>query len=192
MMSIGMRNELRPPLDNPSLIITSYGWPDWYKNMVAAAEVIYAANPDVLIFFSGLLSDLDLSPIPTGLPLGNGLSFNASSFDFAHRIVLELHNYQTSIPSCSLLEGLLYMAGFDAMDTSNGSVVNVLPVVLTEFGFEQDATTYKGVYASCLRSYIPSLHAGWMTWVLAGSYYIREGIQDYDETWGKHCYYNQL
>ena len=24
-----------------------------------------------------------------------------------------------------------------------------------------------------------------MTWVMAGSYYIREGVQDSDETWGK-------
>ncbi len=183
-MSIGMRNELRPPLDNVLLAATSYGWKDWYTNMVSAAEVIYAANPDVLIFFSGLLSDLDLSPIPPGLPLGNGLSFKASSFDFAHRIVLELHNYQTSTPSCFLLKEWLYYAGFDAMDTSNNSIVNVLPVVLTEFGFQQDATTYTGVYASCLRSYIPSLHAGWITWVIAGSYYIREGVQDFDETWG--------
>ncbi len=26
--------------------------------------------------------------------------------------------------------------------------------------------------------------AGWMIWVLAGSYYIRSGTQDYEEGWG--------
>jgi hypothetical protein len=29
-----------------------------------------------------------------------------------------------------------------------------------------------------------SRQLGWMVWVLAGSYYIRSGTQDYDETYG--------
>jgi hypothetical protein len=49
-----MRNELRPPADNATLEADSYGWEDWYPNMVAAADIINAANPDILIFFSGL------------------------------------------------------------------------------------------------------------------------------------------
>jgi hypothetical protein len=47
-----------------------------------------------------------------------------------------------------------------------------------------DASTWKGMYATCLASYLPAQKAGWTIWVLAGTYYIRSGKQDYDEAWG--------
>jgi hypothetical protein len=194
-MSIGMRNELRPPLDNGVLLASSYGWKDWYLNMVAAAGQIYAANPSLLIFFSGLLFDTTLEPITIGASLGNNLTFNASSFPFANKVVLELHYYQVIPLDCSTIKDTLYVSGFNSLDTSNVTVKNHLPVVMTEFGFAQDDTTYKNVYASCLREYLPAQNAGWMTWVLAGSYYTREGTQDYDESWGEcialYCKYGE-
>jgi hypothetical protein len=57
-------------------------------------------------------------------------------------------------------------------------------MLVTEYGYDQVAD-YKGVYAMCLQSYLPAQHVGWTLWVLAGSYYIRDGTQDYEETWGK-------
>ncbi|PYH48059.1 cellulase family protein [Aspergillus saccharolyticus JOP 1030-1] len=182
--SIGMRNELRTPADNATLTSTSYNWVDWYANMVENAKQVNSVNPDLLIFFSGLNFDVDLSPIPTASDLGNGTAFHKTDFSFADKIVLELHNYDSSASSCSSLSSSLLSDGFEALETDDSSIVNVLPVVLTEFGYAQDSTTYTEVYASCLRTWIPSVHAGWMVWVLSGSYYIREGIQDYDETWG--------
>ncbi|RAH49530.1 cellulase family protein [Aspergillus brunneoviolaceus CBS 621.78] len=182
--SIGMRNELRTPADNATLTSTSYNWEDWYTNMVENAKQVHSANPDLLIFFSGLNFDVTLSPIPTASDLGSGTVFLKTDFDFADKIVLELHNYDSSASSCSSLSSSLLSDGFNALETDDSSIKNVLPVVLTEFGYAQDDTTYTGVYASCLAEWIPSVHAGWMVWVLAGSYYIREGTQDYDETWG--------
>ncbi|RAK81952.1 cellulase family protein [Aspergillus fijiensis CBS 313.89] len=182
--SIGMRNELRTPADNATLTSTSYNWEDWYTNMVENAKQVHSANPDLLIFFSGLNFDVTLSPIPTASDLGSGTVFLKTDFDFADKIVLELHNYDSSTSSCSSLSSSLLSDGFNALETDDSSIKNVLPVVLTEFGYAQDDTTYTGVYASCLAEWIPSVHAGWMVWVLAGSYYIREGTQDYDETWG--------
>ncbi|RAL13423.1 cellulase family protein [Aspergillus homomorphus CBS 101889] len=182
--SIGMRNELRTPADNSALTSTSYNWEHWYTNMVENAKQVHNANPDLLIFFSGLNFDVTLSPIPTAANLGNGTVFRKSDFSFADKIVLELHNYDSSASSCSGLSSSLLSDGFNALKTDDSSIKNVLPVVLTEFGFAQDNTTYTGVYASCLMEWIPSVHAGWTVWVLAGSYYIREGTQDSDETWG--------
>lgn len=101
------------------------------------------------------------------------------------RIVLELHSYDSTTSSCDTLSSSLRSSGFNALDAKNSSIVNVLPVVMTEFGFEQDSTTYKDVYASCLREFLPSHHAGWMVWVISGSYYIRDGKQDDDEPWGE-------
>ncbi|KAL4975985.1 glycoside hydrolase superfamily [Aspergillus desertorum] len=180
--SIGLRNELRQPsTENPSY---PYNWETWYSQMTDAAQLVNAANPDALIFLSGLNYDTTLSPIPTGSDLGDGTTFNLDDFSYADRLVLELHNYDTSASSCADLSGALWNAGFKALDTNSSSIVNVMPVVLTEFGFAQDKTTWQSVYASCLREWIPEQQAGWMVWTISGSYYIRSGGQDYDDTWG--------
>lgn len=177
-----MRNELRQPLlPNPEY---PYTWDTWYNEMTSAAKVVHEANPETLIFFSGLNSDTDLSPIPTASDLGNGERFRLSDFPFADKMVLEIHNYDEHATSCSSLSSSLYRDGFDALNQTDPSIVNVMPVVMTEFGFSQDDATWKDVYASCLRDWLPHMQAGWMTWVLSGSYYIRQGIQDYDESWG--------
>lgn len=181
-MSIGLRNELRNPSSNTAVAKT-YNWETWYTNVVAAAKGVNAANPDILIFLSGLNYDTTLSPIPTGANLGSGTVFRKSDFTFANKLVLELHNYQNSATSCSSITSGLTTAGFNALTTSS-AVVNVFPVVMTEFGYDQSDTSYSGVYATCLHSFLPAQKAGWMLWALSGSYYIRSGTQDFDETWG--------
>ncbi|KAL4915034.1 glycoside hydrolase superfamily [Aspergillus aurantiobrunneus] len=179
---IGLRNELRQPAtSNPDY---PYGWETWYTEMVSAAEIVIAANPDALIFLSGLNYDTILSPIPTADDLGSGTRFYLSDFAYADKLVLELHTYDTQTTSCDNLSGALWNAGFKAQDTSDPAIVNIMPVVLTEFGFAQDESTWQSVYASCLREWIPEQQAGWMVWTISGSYYIRSGTQDYDDTWG--------
>jgi hypothetical protein len=149
--------------------------------MVAAANDIYASNPNVLIS-SPASATTPTSPYPDCRFLGGGYTFHKSSFTFVNKIVLELHNYATGTTSCSSLESSLSTDGFDAL---NNGEANQLPVVMTEFGYLQDSSTYNSVYATCLKSYLSGLQAGWMAWVIAGSYYIRSGTQDFDETWGK-------
>jgi hypothetical protein len=175
-----MRNEPRDPTDNAAVEAT-YNWDTWYTNMVAAATVIHAANPNTLIFFSGLNYDTTLTPIAAATNLGNNVYFTKSGFAFENKIVLELHNYENSVAACSTLESDLVGDGFSALTTTTG---NLLPVVVTEWGHDQTDDSYASVYASCLGTYLPAQHVGWMIWVLAGSYYIRSGTQDYDETWG--------
>jgi hypothetical protein len=184
-VSFGLRNELRDPSNNAA-IRGSYNWDTWYKNMIPAAREVNAANPNIIIFLSGLGYDTDLRPIPSGAALSPGTQrFRLTDFTFANKLALELHNYQTGATNCGDVRGGLNNNGFNAMDKArNPSVVNEMPVVLTEFGFQQDATTYTGVYARCLREYMPSIQGGWTVWVLAGSYYIRSGTQNYDEGWG--------
>lgn len=153
--------------------------------MTSAADAVHAANPDALIYLSGLNYDTTLSPIPTGEDLGAGTKFSLSDFAYADKLVLELHNYDTEATSCADLSGALWNGGFNAQDSSDSSIVNVMPVVLTEFGFAQDESTWQSVYASCIREWIPEQQAGWMIWTISGSYYIREGTQDSDDTWGE-------
>jgi len=184
LMSMSLRNELREPTDNATLDSDTYNWADWYTNVASASSIINAANPNVLIFFSGLNYDTTLAPITTGASLGNGLTFNKSNFQYEDKIVLELHNYDNSATSCSSITSALLTAGFNGLSANNSGVKNVLPMVLTEWGYQMDNTTYEGVYSTCLAEYLPSVHVGWMIWVMAGSYYIRSGTEDYDETWG--------
>ncbi len=180
-MSIGMRNELRTPSDDNALASKSYNWQDWYTNMVAASKIINTANPDILIFFSGLGYDTTLTPIVAGTNLGSNTYFNKPSFSYWDKMVLELHDYQNSISSCSALQSDLNGNGFS---TLSGNQVNTMPMVMTEWGHDQTDGSYTGTYASCLHSFLPAPHVGWTIWVLAGSYYIRSGTQDYEETWG--------
>jgi hypothetical protein len=171
-------------LDNP-LVDLTYNWNVWYTNMIAAADVVNAANPNILIFLSGLLGDLTLTPIPLGTNLSGGFGFNKNGFSYADKLLLELHNYMNDISSCAVLEAYLYTAGFDAMDTGNPLIKNLMPVVMTEFGYAQDASDVQSTCATCLKGYLPAQTAGWMVWVFAGSYYIWEGTQEYGETYGK-------
>lgn len=183
--SMSLRNELRST-DNSTADTAPYDWENWYANMVPAADAINAANPDPLIFYSGLDYDTQLSTIVNGNDIGNGTSFSLDDYSYKDKIVWELHNYANSAAECDSISSSLYDQGYNAMDPA-ANVTNRAPVVLTEFGFDQ-RTDSTSVYAACIRSYLTSLPGGpggWMQWVISGSYYIRSGSQDYDETWGE-------
>ncbi|PQE15525.1 cellulase family protein [Rutstroemia sp. NJR-2017a WRK4] len=185
LVSMSLRNELREPTSNPSLDSSSYNWATWYTNIVSGMNAIHNANSIPLIFISGLNYDTDLSPIPNAAVLTPSTSqkFVKSSFSYANKLVLELHNYATDSSSCSSLQSSLVSAGYSALGR-NGAVTNQMPVVLTEWGHAQTGSDWGSVYSTCLKSYLGSVKGGWMVWVLAGSYYIRSGTQDYDESWG--------
>jgi hypothetical protein len=177
-MSMSLRNEPREPDSGPAR--NTYSWESWYTYIKQGAQAIHSANSDVLIFLSGLSYDTYITPVAQGTALTPGTgTFSLCDFPgYANKLVLELHNYENSATSCDSLQSDLNNDGFSALGS------NKFPVMLTEFGFQMDSTTWEGVYASCLTSFLPAQKAGWFIWVLAGSYYIRSGTQDYDETWG--------
>lgn len=182
---MGLRNEPREPTNNAALSKSSYNWQSWYSYMRQGAAAVHSANPTPLIFLSGLSFDTFLTPVVQGTALtpGTGKFSRADFPGYDDKLVLELHNYENSATSCASLQNNLKNDGFQAL-TGGSGVKNVFPVMMTEFGFQMDASTWKGVYASCLASFLPAQKAGWLIWVVAGSYYIREGIQDYEESWG--------
>jgi hypothetical protein len=105
--------------------------------MRLGADTVNAANPNILIFLGGINSDTTLYPIPTGSSIASGINFNLNDFSYKDKLVLELHNYDTTATptiACFLLEAELYVDGFNALDTSNPAIKNVMPVVMTEFG----------------------------------------------------------
>jgi len=179
MISLGLRNELRKPDKAGSSL--PYNWQTWYNQVIPAADLVNKANPTILIFLSGLDYDTKLSPIPGAEDLGGGKKFLLTDFKYADKLVLELHNYQTSATNCGDIEGGLWNNGLKATGTK---AVNIMPVVLTEFGFTQADNSYTKTYATCLKKLMPQWKTGWTVWVISGSYYTRGGTQDYEETWG--------
>lgn len=176
-----MRNELRSPDQNATLNATSYNWSDWYNNMKPCAQRIQQQNPNAIVFFSGLKFDTDLSSVTAQKDLGGGQKFLKEDF-LPGKIALELHNYQNKAKDCNEITGGLYRNGWKALDATNPLV---LPVVMTEFGFQQNVTSAKSPYAQCLKGFFEKEKAGWTYWVLAGSYYVRSGKKDFDEPWGE-------
>jgi len=160
--------------------------------MTAAESAVHAANADLLIFFSGLDSDFNIEPIVGGSTLLDpGFSFSAASYEWADKFVLEIHEYDENISSsCFIYEQILLSFGFDAT-TKEGTGVNRAPLVVSEWGHDEtDASgAYNSSYSTCLTNFMVERELGWMLWVLAGSYYIRSGIQDYDETYGKDSHF---
>ncbi|KAL5333735.1 glycoside hydrolase superfamily [Aspergillus crustosus] len=193
--AFSLRNELRI-VNSPAN--DTYGWSLWYDEMIDAANLVNAAAPDALVIISGLNYDHELNPITAGEPISppeDNRIFSLSDFAYADKIVFELHSYDNSIADCSYFQSELYKRGFNAHDlTPSSTARNIAPVILTEFGFAQNSTEYRDVYASCLKDFLTGdnrvLDAsriggpiGHFEWNLGGSYYMRQGIADHDDWW---------
>lgn len=67
---------------------------------------------------------------------------------------------------------------------------SVGPLFLSEFGVGMQGGDHSGLneddynYLTCLVGYMEANDADWAHWAVQGSYYIREGNVDVDETWG--------
>ncbi|CRK31507.1 Glycosyl hydrolase 5 family protein like [Verticillium longisporum] len=191
-----LRNELR--IVN-SAANDTYGWSRWYDEMTDAAAIVNAADPDALVIYSGLNYDHELNPITAKLPLSetDPRVFDLADFDYADKIVFELHTYDNwmTMTNCTFFQSELYNRGFNALDTSAESTSrNIAPVFFSEFGFAQNGTDYLGVYAQCLKDFITGDKRigaasriegpiGWLQWTIGGSYYMRQGIPDFDDWW---------
>jgi endoglucanase len=56
-------------------------------------------------------------------------------------------------------------------------------VVMTEFGWAQDPTLLNDTLQNCIKEFTLEHDISWAVWSLAGSYRIRSGGQDVDDTW---------
>ncbi|KAL9592934.1 MAG: hypothetical protein Q9179_006236 [Wetmoreana sp. 5 TL-2023] len=182
LISMSLRNELRSP-SNWLFRVANVNWDNWYSNMTAGASAIHDANPDVLIFFSGLKSDSQLRPIFSNDVLGQDIDFDTSKLAYANKIVLEVHDYDMA-SNCTVKKSLLTTNSFGALDPPDPKAQTAFPLVMSEWGFEQTVAQLHAPYASCLEKFLPEQKVGWITWVVSGSYYIRAGVPDKDETWG--------
>ena len=185
---MSLRNELRQPLTNWTLLEESYNWETWYQYTKIGADAVHASNPVPLIFLSGMDSSTQFDRIVRGQTFTpSTATFSKADFDgYVDKLALEMHSYSIldsdKPKDCPSFEKKLHDKGFE---TLTDTAVNQFPLLMTEFGFTQDETTWKtDKYATCITDYLPRQKVGWFIWVIAGSYYIREGDQSYDESWG--------
>lgn len=211
VVSMSLRNELRESWNRTDLV---YNWATLAGNLTAATDVIYAANPDLLVTWSGMQYDEDLSALTTGKNLltapcykctatrdalrRDPLRFDLADHAWADKVVWELHLYAMSedvdAASCEFSEAALYRNGFNALGIDPPAACDVTgdcpeaarltPVILSEFGNAQDATLNNGTLPQCLRDFTTRHGVSWMVWSLAGSYRIRSGAQALPDTWG--------
>lgn len=182
---MSLRNELRAPGADSGAEL--YNWTSWFANVGPAMDTINANNSGPLIFVSGIGYDTDLSAVTTGQILDGTNRFDISSYDYNDKIVFELHNYAWSSAPCDAGTDGLYNGGYGAMNLDDASFLNHAPVVLSEFGFAINKNEANGAYAQCIQDFLlnqPGGSGGWMQWSLGGSYYIRSGEQDTDESFG--------
>ncbi|KAL2205138.1 glycoside hydrolase [Sarocladium strictum] len=135
IVSMGLVNELRQPWEEENYIRFNYNWNNLVGNMTLGSNAIHEANPDLLIAWSGMQFDQDLSALTSGLnlntapcymcvavrdaPRAEPVYFNLADHDWHDKVFYELHIYPMSedldTGSCSIIKAQLYRAGFNAI-----------------------------------------------------------------------------
>lgn len=218
--SMSLRNELRESWNVSSPPGLVYNWETLVGNMSAGATRIHGANPDLLITWSGMQYDQDLSALTSGLNILTAPCYKCSAirdgarrepvvfdldrYPWANKLVWELHLYSMSedldTGTCDVIRENLYRNGFNALrmpapnncsqfpsqpQTACYPAIRQTPVILSEFGTAQDASTlYNDTLQNCLRDFTLQNNLSWAMWSLAGSYRIRSGGQGVADTWG--------
>ncbi|CAK7206732.1 hypothetical protein SEUCBS139899_009538 [Sporothrix eucalyptigena] len=180
VVAMSLRNELRQLL----LQDTNNG-DDWYDLIAEAGTLVHDANPNVLVVVGGVDSATDLSSVRLNRML------NITGWPGKH--VWEWHSYSFTVTyprilPCSILKDLY--GGFVGFVLTQNEDYTA-PLILSEFGVGQTGGSDDGglssadsTYLSCLTEYMESNDSDWVVWALQGSYYLRDGQTDYDETWG--------
>lgn len=181
VVGMSLRNEIR------QFLLQGLNGPynDWYDLVSQGAQAVHAANPDLLVVVGGVASATDLSAVRT-----RALDTSA----WAGKHVWEFHAYSFTVTfrldfgSCSVLkEEYGAFDGFVLEQDKNFTA----PLILSEFGVGMSgAEGGNGLsdgdnsYLTCLVEYMSGNDAEWAVWALQGTYYVRNGKVDYNETWG--------
>lgn len=173
VVGLSLRNELRA-VENQD----QNSHADWYNYMSKGVSAIHQGNPNALVMAGGVNYATDLSFI-------YNKQLDKAGLGVSNKLVWEFHSYQWSnadTDDCS------------KYTTDLGNSVGYLltpgkaytgPLWLSEFGFAQlDTSSAESAYWSCLRSYLENDDGDWAYWALQGSYYIRQGAVDADESYG--------
>ncbi|KAF7194923.1 Glycosyl hydrolase 5 family protein [Pseudocercospora fuligena] len=219
VVSMSLRNELRRNINMTDPTINyGYDWVNLVGNNTEATNAIYQTNPDILVSWSGMQFDQDLSALTSGLDLNTApcykcdairdrytrdpLIFDLDSHPWADKVFYELHLYSMSedqdTDNCPIIEAELYQNGYNALGIDPPAACNITgacmkavretPVIMSEFGWAQDETLFNDTLQGCIRNFTTQHNISWAMWSLAGSYRIRSGGQGVSDTWALSNY----
>ncbi|KZV88777.1 glycosyl hydrolase family 5 protein/cellulase [Exidia glandulosa HHB12029] len=170
VVGLALRNELRAVGSQDG---NSHA--DWYNYIAQGAAAVHGANADLLIPVGGVNYATDMSFLG-GKPFDRG--------PYGNKIVWEFHDYQWSFSTtdCDKHKSLLGdRAGY--LIAQNKTYTG--PLWLSEFGWAQsNPSSDEKAYFQCLVSYMESNDADWAYWAVMGSYYVRDGQTNHDESFG--------
>jgi hypothetical protein len=168
-----MRNELRGPNQDNN---------NWHKYMSQGATTVHKANPNVLVFVSGLNYDTDLSflkTMPLNVSIGNKLVYEVHSYAWSNGSPDDWNKQPVNQKCANVMNSLNDKAGF-LMSGSNPS-----PLVMSEFGMDMaDIDDKNQRFMSCMLAYLAGVDLDWALWAAQGAYYIRENEKSVSEHYG--------
>ncbi|XP_047306706.1 glycosyl hydrolase 5 family protein-like [Impatiens glandulifera] len=169
VVGMSMRNELRGSRQNEN---------DWYDYMQQGANAIHYVNPDMLIIVSGLQYNSNLEFLkgrPFGANVDKKLVFEAHWYPFGESQESWLNKTNEF---CGSKIGLFFSKSGFLLD-------NGIPLFLSEFGTDQRGGDEMGNrYLNCLISVLAEKDLDWGWWALQGSYMLREGVTNMEESYG--------
>ncbi|TDZ30360.1 Glycosyl hydrolase 5 family protein [Colletotrichum spinosum] len=178
VVAISMRNELRATWTQ-----IPFAADQWYSYVARGAEAIHKANPDVLVIVGGLNSATDFSPLRTK-------ALDTSAWKTKH--VWEAHSYSFTVTTPNFgdcnVEKAQYGTLFGFVLEQHKRYTG--PLFLSEFGVGMVGGPQDGLsvvdhaYLTCLVGYLEGNDADWALWAIQGTYYVRNKVLDFDETWG--------
>ncbi|KAL6501734.1 hypothetical protein OROGR_026867 [Orobanche gracilis] len=172
VVGMSMRNELRGNRQNEA---------DWYKYMQQGADTIHRENPEFLVIISGLSYDTNLGflrtkPLQVNFP-NNKLVFEAHWYTFG--IPVDRWTAQTN----KFCAGVTKTARDNYLFLTSGN--NSFPLFLSEFGIDQRGLDEgQNRYICCLLAEVAEKDLDWALWAFQGSYILRQGVANLEETYG--------
>ncbi|KAH6804333.1 hypothetical protein C2S51_032580 [Perilla frutescens var. frutescens] len=173
VVGMSMRNELRGKRQNVA---------DWYKFMQDGANIIHRENPDFLVIVSGLSFDTNLGFLkskPLAVNIGNKLVYEAHWYTFgipAQKWVAQTNNL------CALITK---RARDNYLFLTELAGNNSFPLFLSEFGVNlRGVNEADNRYIGCLLAAVAETDIDWAYWTLQGSYILRQGKLNLEETYG--------
>lgn len=173
VVGMSLRNELRGPKQNSI---------DWQSIVPRAAAIVHVANPNVLVIAGGLSYASDL-----GFLGGYGDEIVTSA---PGKFMYEFHWYKwfargSNYDDLDDTEACARNVEFDILGSAHSHQKVKVPHFLSEFGVNQATVNYgDGRFLDCVIEYLRTAEEPWALWALQGSYYLRNGVRDLDETYG--------
>ncbi|CAI9094205.1 OLC1v1029899C1 [Oldenlandia corymbosa var. corymbosa] len=173
VMGMSLRNELRGPRQDQNV---------WYKYVKEGTKLIHRENPNVLIVISGLDYDIDFS----------FLKNNPLNLNLHKKLVYETHRYAFSEGQYGLWSNtsINYMCQnvIQEIEAKSGFLFkgkHAAPLIVTEFGIDLNQNTQTdSSFLTCLLAWMAENDLDWAIWAGHGSYYLRDGNQDPEESYG--------